>query len=624
MQISQTMAKENSKKGILDSSPFWPILTIGLSILIILLLVLPGIHRPLIMDEMEFPAVAQALVHTGRPVYYRGELLPAMVGLWHPPLYIISYSLWFTILGDSIAASRLFGVFNLSLALIIIGWFSIYRWQRETIAGINRWTFLATIPLLGGLLVAATSPILVQGATLPDIDTQLLPLAVVAFFVLLFETRRCGIAGIRYWLVCTIGIALLLAAKLTVLPLLVVSLVVYELTSSNGIGSYIRVRARWRGFHKRLLRISATIDSELLRTILLPIWVLAAALVALAIVAIWVNVMSVIWQVDPMFPFRYLTWSTANPLTYAGSQGIFAVILSELPVNFLYMRQWIGLPLVWFTILLLVREFLPSLGGILSRSERLTLLAFVVALGIMYLILRPAPFHFPKYWPPLIPILALLTADWLYAIVRSGQHMLALAFGGAVFGLYVAYAALHPSMQGVDFILQAYTVWPKEELYNRWQNHPLVVAVILSIAVGVLQRQRVVPLIGVAILAVALGWQSTVVARQAEQTYSTTYYYGEQSLNDVAAYLEKHLPENAIVIMPKDLGTILYPRLRYIELKFDPRPTFDYPGVLALVMRTNDGYGNTIRGTPEIASELANRFDLDANIGNFSVFLRKP
>jgi hypothetical protein len=98
----------------------------------------------------------------------------------------------------------------------------------------------------------------------------------------------------------------------------------------------------------------------------------------------------------------------------------------------------------------------------------------------------------------------------------------------------------------------------------------------------------------------------------------------EQSIDDVTDYLRRSLPDGAIVIAPKDVGYRLQDRWRYIELYADPRPYLDRPGVQVLVMRTNDYYGNTIRDTPEIASEVASRFDLDATIGSFSVFLRKP
>ncbi|MFQ3633686.1 hypothetical protein, partial [Roseiflexus sp.] len=112
------------------------------------------------------------------------------------------------------------------------------------------------------------------------------------------------------------------------------------------------------------------------------------------------------------------------------------------------------------------------------------------------------------------------------------------------------------------------------------------------------------------------------VSHQAQAPYSTTYMYGEQSLAEVSTYLRERLPDEAIVIAPKDVGYLLQDRWRYIELVPDPRRDFDRPHVQALVMRTNDYYGNTIRSTPEIAESLSEHFKLDTTIGGFQVWFR--
>ena len=67
--------------------------------------------KPLHLDNMDFPAVAEAAAQSGVPIYYRGEQNSQHLGLFHPPLYIYLLALWFKILGVGTAQSRLFGVF---------------------------------------------------------------------------------------------------------------------------------------------------------------------------------------------------------------------------------------------------------------------------------------------------------------------------------------------------------------------------------------------------------------------------------------------------------------------------------------------------------------------------------
>src|SRR5438876_9972263 len=80
------------------------------TILVFLLLSSFGASKPLHLDEMDFPAVAQAASRTGLPIYYRGEGQEHWSGLYHPPLYIYSLAWWFKIFGYGILHSQMLGV----------------------------------------------------------------------------------------------------------------------------------------------------------------------------------------------------------------------------------------------------------------------------------------------------------------------------------------------------------------------------------------------------------------------------------------------------------------------------------------------------------------------------------
>jgi 4-amino-4-deoxy-L-arabinose transferase-like glycosyltransferase len=87
-----------------------------------------------VIDEAEFPLVAKAIADTGRPVYYRGEDLPANVGIWHPPLYAYTLGVWVELFGSSHVAVRSFG-FACALIAAALGWLVIRRLFPER----HRW-----------------------------------------------------------------------------------------------------------------------------------------------------------------------------------------------------------------------------------------------------------------------------------------------------------------------------------------------------------------------------------------------------------------------------------------------------------------------------------------------------
>jgi hypothetical protein len=591
--------------------------------------VYPSLSKPYIMDEMEYPSVARAIAESGRPVYYRGEMLPNNVGLWHPPLYIVWYATWFKLFGSSVESGRIFGLFNACLTLIVISVFIWYR-QRDLESGSNPSLRLAA--LLVASLISITSPLFVNGSLLPDIDTHILPFLITVFLLLIFELRCKNLSKFLYWSVLVFGLIFLIYAKLTTVVLIIPVLVVFEFVKLISERAIFIVKMKWArgegGVLSRYHRIMVMISPGHLRIVFLRLFcVIGAFLVALTLFFASWFVIANLWGVDYRYPFTYLGQSANNPLNFAGSNNILlvlSVVLSDIRSHFSYAVQWIGLPALTLVFILIVREFRFDRQGILCRAERVALLTFFLVLLFMYLVLRPAPFAFPKYWPPLVPVLTVLTADLLLTLKSNRRFLLVLAsiFAGII--VYQVYVWINPVIAGRDFILAIYTDWPKEPLIYAWQIWPLAAALALAGIVASLTRQPLRVTFAVAAVTVTLGWQVNVISQQMRAPYSTTYMYGEQSIQRVVDYLRQTLPDGAIVIAPKDVGYMLQDRWRYIELyDADPRPYLDVPGVHALVMRTNDYYGNTIRDTPDIAVAVAERFEPFTTIGNFAVLIRK-
>lgn len=601
-----------------------------LAVCVMLIDARPSLHKPFIMDEMEFPAVAHAIAQTGRPVYYRGETAPENVGLWHPPLYILTLAAWQRVVGSSVADNRAFGLANACLALVLMGIFAVRRLDW------NRGNWRAALPVLLALLIglglAATSPLLVQGSMLPDIDTQVLPLTITAFFLLLFELRRQQVRERVYWLAFVLALVVQFFAKLTTPVLLIPAFMLFELVRNAAKGT-LGLRIRFGGpgqqtprstsqpqTYRMLIAINATWGRIVVQTLLPLVMGVAAVLV---FVISWFLVAR-IWDVSFRLPFLYLTQSANNPAHFGnGTVSVVTAIISAMPANFRYFAQWVGYPALAFVLLMIGREWFKPVDGILNRAERVALATFFLLLTLMYVVLKPAPFEFPKYYPPLIPPLALLGIDLLVSLYRQGR----LALAGSVLvlevGAYLASILLSGQFSNHDFIYELYWNWPKEPFFWAWMELPLLTACVINGLLWLITRRRFAAPLVIGALAVTLGWQVTMAAKQDQVTYSTSYYYGEESLQKVSDYLRATLPPGAILIAPKDVGYRLQDQWRYIELGPDPRPYLLSPNVAYLVMRSNDYYGNTVRDTPEVAASVNSAYEQVIKIENFVVMKRR-
>lgn len=149
-------------------------------ILIFLVLALRHIRSPLIMDEIEYPLVGKAISENLSASYYRGEMNPENLGLWHPPLYIVLLGTYFFLVPFLTSTARLFGVLIYVLTLVIF-----YVWFKKKIGEPNLVVFFLSF-----------LPFFTFSSLLPDIDTQLFPLvAVISLISLETKFAWIGIAG---------------------------------------------------------------------------------------------------------------------------------------------------------------------------------------------------------------------------------------------------------------------------------------------------------------------------------------------------------------------------------------------------------------------------------------------
>ena len=133
------------------------------AVLLFLVLAAHQAAKPLHLDNMDFPAVAEATAHSGKPVYYRGEENRLHSGLYHPPLYIYTLAAWFRLFGFGPAQARMFG----ALCALLQGWLALqilsllFGSER-----VRQWSWLFW-PLF------LLNPYTLQGSAIADIDSTI-------------------------------------------------------------------------------------------------------------------------------------------------------------------------------------------------------------------------------------------------------------------------------------------------------------------------------------------------------------------------------------------------------------------------------------------------------------------
>ena len=91
-------------RGIFPSSP-----TLAAILLLAAILFGMAAHKPLHLDNMDFPAAAAATSQSWLPIYYRGEQAPRYQALYHPPLFIYMLAVWMKAFGTTAESARFFG-----------------------------------------------------------------------------------------------------------------------------------------------------------------------------------------------------------------------------------------------------------------------------------------------------------------------------------------------------------------------------------------------------------------------------------------------------------------------------------------------------------------------------------
>jgi 4-amino-4-deoxy-L-arabinose transferase-like glycosyltransferase len=510
-----------------------------------------------VIDEAEFPLVARAIAQTGRPIYYRGEDLPANVGIWHPPLYPYTLGAWEQVFGFSHVAVRSFG-FACALIAAAFGLLIIRRlfddpkgWLRAAWLGI----FLL-------------HPYAIQSALLPDIDSTVL---VASSMFALWALTEAVVAHRWTPLVTSVifGVALGInaLAKLTT-PIALIPLMIISLALST------------RSFRWTLVGTA-----------------LFSAIAATLFSAVW-GFIAVVARVDFGYPFSFTYQSL---ISRSGSKSV-AQHIHDL---------WPGPSvLFWLTPLLLIAFIVGMLAALrlargMTGQALLLIGSFAAMVFFAYNVITGPPFGFPKYYAPALGPMAIV-AIAPFGLPRG--EFLAWRHPWST-RRFLVVAALVVVIIDAGYLESArrstHTAYPEWPLW-------LLISIGLVFAVGLSVLVRPLPaarsrffflgsLAAATVLAVLVVTNLSTDMRQRSAPGSVRYFPGERDFSVTIAKLRaltlNHASEeHAILISAKDVG--YESGIRYYEDDFylgDPQRL-----------------GRLLRSSPKMLMVTRNDYDFSA------------
>lgn len=486
---------------------------VGATVVIFALLFFQQAGQLYVIDEAEYPLVAKAISEGGRPIYYRGEDMPANIGIWHPPLYTYSLAVWQQLFGTSHEATRAFGL-ACALVAAALGWLVLRR------------LFPRQVPWLGvaWLALFLLHPYAIQSALLTDIDTTVLvPTSMLALWVVVecVVARRWSPDVSALYLGVAVGVNLL--GKLTT-PIALVPIVVATLwLLTRSIPSTIRGLSI-------VLAVAATV-----------------------FVSVWGGI-SALARVAFTYPF---TFSYDSFVARTGSRTLgdrLSLLRPSESVEF------------WLTPLLLVMMAVGVFFAIRHIREpvgQAVLLVAVFALTVFftYNVVTGPPFGFPKYYAPALGPMVLVAVAPL-GLVLSDLALRRRLTAAAVFALCALAVVLFALAFREYRVDGATDVYPDRPW---WFTGGFVLVVLAALALVLRPRQRLhrpaawaslVVCAGLVVLAVT-GFSSA--AAQRSSMSSVRYFPGERDFELTVARVKELLGGRAMkdrprLISAKDVG----------------------------------------------------------------------
>lgn len=482
------------------------------------------------LDEVDFPVLAQAISETGKPYHYRGESDPSSLGLWHPPLYAYSLAGFVKAFGFSENTVRTFGVLcTLATAFMTV---LIYRELFQVVGAAASRFALLFLPLF------LLHPYTIANTTVPDIDSTVLPITILAFIYGL--VRMLNLSGTtaqpdwttRRTLALASLFALNLWAKMTT-PLVLIP------------AAFLMFKTKGWSWNRSIIISSAV--------------AIGGALIFLTTYALYCYVLALPFD----FTFRFLVFSfTKNSASGGGMAALFAGIYGHL----VYTKQfvnWLGLMFV-FVLALACGALIFQKSKQYADKILLVLAGFALFVTTFYLSLTGAFGGFFKYPYPVFSLLVLVMAHYLQKhlfngqeesdVIRISHRETSIKIGQKQILLSIFIAA--------TLAMGYYQLTVAKDIVT-FQDRPVPFPTIILItatglAIGMFFAKKTSSLwltYGLVVLyGMLLGSQFGISRSQAVATYPTKYHYGQAGFDETVSYLHERLGAKEPIWSMKDIG----------------------------------------------------------------------
>ncbi len=476
-------------------------------ILFFIVLFAASAAKPLHLDNMDFPAVAEQTAVTGLPIYYRGEQHSSSLGLYHPPLYIYALAAWMRVFGSGEAAVRLFGMICALLQGMVV--LAILRTLFGSVLA-SRWG-----PLFWAVFLL--NPYTLQTAGIADIDSTiygpLLGLAILAALRISWRNGEWRTDEAQWPEYAALGFVLVLCfwAKLTTVLLLFPFLWFL----------WIARLGLWRAALTTVAIASASI------AVFLGSYFLYGALTRL--------------NVGYTFAF---TWQSFVQRGSSQTPGLAARLRdnwNNLAFMGPFMLSWTGL-LPWVAACGAL-----WMAGMRARLDRRLLhYGLILSLAVIstwYYCAKVMTFGYAPYKYSFVYWGLVLTAPLLVLEQRDVRVWWTGWKASAIWVLYGS-TALWAAIQMRDRLMLDGFQGP-----YRW----VAVAPGLLFLAG-LARTRYSPALLLSALSLYGGVQLGIAEYQTKAPYATTYDYGQTGFLDTVAFLRSNTGPGDIIASMKDIG----------------------------------------------------------------------
>lgn len=514
---------------------------------------------------------------TWTPIYYRGEASPSHIGLYHPPLYIYLLATFIKIFGFTETTVRMFGAICSLVSAFLV--FMIFR----TLFTKKKHRYFELIFL--GLFLF--HPYTVANATLPDIDSTVLPVMILLYLYFLvyfykynwsrFKRSQPGVF-LKKSLFQNISLAVIFAlclwTKITtplVLP----------------FASVLILKALGLDWKKAIL--SATLVSVLGAVLFLSTYFAFCS----------------IQELPFTYTFKFLVASFSKG-TQSDSVSRVHLIVQNLKY-FPQFANWLTLPYIiafFVSCVFLFKRKMSSAYTIAGILALIGLMLMMFYLGLISPFGGYFKYPFAGFALLIIPI-ALFISDSLRPI--KIVHVLAILIASAIFAGFqisnqpdISIRESQPLSMLTLLLAGSISILLFKISFKKYGNSlkSILLVIMVGVSVGISREQALAP-------------------------YPTKYYYGQSGLNETVEYLRVVTEEDEIIWSMKDVG--YYVNNKYIE-NYQYLP--DSNSLYSLLQEQSVRYFVMTRGIgedqveayPEHYQILQEYATLENEFGNFLIF----